>query len=156
MSAADPSYWQTAGLVAIGAGVASVVGGAWAVVAYLNGKRLEYKKVFNDSQLEIVLLAAQTAGDLVGLADPAAWEDAKGRFWELYWGRLVIFEDNGVIDKMVSLGKAIEQGSFEERRKLEGTVYDLSLALRDFLKTKNEDEWRISIDTPTRRKLLDA
>ncbi|MBM3528639.1 MAG: hypothetical protein FJX62_11140 [Alphaproteobacteria bacterium] len=125
------------------AGLGIVVAAGWAVVTYATNKRLEFQKSFNDRQLEIVLLTAQAVGDLLA-SQEGDWDSAKARFWELYWGRLVLFEDKPIVNAMIALGNDLSSTSFKERIRLQSKVYNVSLALRNFLKERNAEDWKIS------------
>jgi hypothetical protein len=129
-----------------GYAVAAIIAGGWAVVSYLHNKSLEYKKAFNDRQLDIIMLTAQTAGELVGSDEPKDWERARARFWELYWGRLVLFEDDPVVRAMIALGARLVTVPFERRAEMKEECYTVSRALRDFLARKNQEDWKISFE----------
>jgi hypothetical protein len=140
---------DAAAIDAIGKIAASLVlfaGGIWALVTYANNKKLEFQKYFNERQVEVALLTASTVGNLVE-ADDNGWKESKARFWELYWGRLVLFEDKGVVEKMVELGRKLRETPFENREYLQDEVYAVSLELRRFLAEKNTNDWRISFET---------
>jgi hypothetical protein len=125
-------------------GFGLVAAGVWAIITYYHNKRQEFQKNFNDRQVEVVLLTANAVGDLAGSQCSKDWDNAKARFWEMYWGRLVLFEDDAVIKAMVDLGEKLLITQYEQRGQLAGPVYQVSLKLRDFLKKKNDNEWRIS------------
>ena len=140
-------------------GLGLVGGAGWAVISYSHSKKLEFQKYFNERQVEIVLLTAETVGDLLA-TDPAPpggdllkwekshleWEKRTARFWELYLGRLVLFEDEDVIKAMIALGEQLNQCTYERRNELRARIYQVSLALRDFLEKKNKHDWEISFD----------
>jgi hypothetical protein len=131
----------------LGAGLVSAVSGIWIAVSYWNSTRLDYQKSFNERQLDVILSTAQTVGELAGAWNEEEWNKAKARFWELYWGRLVLFEDDKVIKSMVALGDALKSVAFTDRETLQSESYSVSRALQNFLKTKNETDWKISIGT---------
>jgi hypothetical protein len=120
------------------------VGALWAIVTYSHNKKQEFQKAFNDREVDTFAIAAMTVGDLVGSCNSKEWDKARARFWELYWGRLVLFEDARIVEMMVALGQQLDKASFENRRMLDGQVYQVSLALRDFLKEKNARDWQIT------------
>lgn len=131
------------GATKIAASFGAIVAGGWVAVTYLNNKRLEVRERFNELQLETILFAAKTAGDLVATTKPEDWGVAVAEFWKLYWGKLVIFEDDLVVTAMVNLGTALPGVSFERRNDLAQLAYELSRALRDHLKTRNDNEWKL-------------
>ena len=66
-------------------------------------------------------------------------------FWSYYWGRLVLFEDNNLIGKMVAYKKVLETinpSNYSERKlQLEQPAYAISGACRDLIK----ESWKLSI-----------
>jgi hypothetical protein len=130
---------------AIFSGFAFVVGAYWAVATYMNNKRLELQRFFIERQVEIALVTANTVGNLVGCGEQD-WEKTKGLFWELYWGRLVLFEDADVINAMVNLGVKLKTKPFMQRSDLVADAYAVSKALRKFLEKRNKDYWMAKFD----------
>lgn len=136
---------------AIFTGIGLTVGATWAVLTYLNNKRLEFQRYFIERQVEIALITANTVGNLVG-CDEKEWNETRGRFWELYWGRLVLFEDGGVIAAMVALGEKLKTTQVEDRSNLANEVYKVSLQLRRFLEEKNKAYWGLPFDEPPEQR----
>jgi hypothetical protein len=126
----------------LGAAVAAIA----AAVAYLNNKRLEYQRSFNDKTLKLIFLTAETVGELVACGNEIEWEKQKERFWELYWGRLVLFESDETRKAMETLGIELKVMNFAGRWELHSQAYDVSKSLRNYLKNKNTNDWRITID----------
>jgi hypothetical protein len=156
-NALDPKHIELVG--GIIAGLALFVGGVWAVLTYANNKRLEFQKNFNERQVGVVLEAASAAGNLIAGQEEKEWKEARARFWELYWGRLVLFEDEAVVNAMVKLGNKVGITPFEKRTELISEVYAVSRALRGFLQQKNDGDWRISFgqvitDKPSSTKII--
>jgi hypothetical protein len=98
--------------------LASMVGGIFvgvaAVIAYYETASRELKKPFNDAQLSLCREASDTAATLASVAPrPSvnalgptekiedAWQLARIRFEQLYWGSLAIVENGDVEAKMV-------------------------------------------------------
>jgi len=141
----------------LGTAFVTIIGGIWVVTAYRHSKKLEYQKAFNERQIEIVLLTAQTAGDLAAIDSEPEWKLARQRFWELYWGRLVLFEDEAVINAMIALGGKLGNLPFKRRAAIKHDCYAVSLALRSFLEKKNSEDWKISFElltSPVREKKI--
>jgi len=126
-------------------GIGLFVGAGWAVVTYFNNKRLEFQSYFIERQVEIAILTANTVGNLVGCSEKE-WDETKGRFWELYWGRLVLFEDAGVIEAMIALGTKLNATPFGRQKELTDEVYDVSLELRRFLEEKSDNYWGLPFE----------
>jgi hypothetical protein len=94
---------------------------------------------FRQKQFELYILATETVGRLASETDKAKWEEARTKFWQLYWGPLCIVEDTKVEEMMVKLGKIIPQEPIpreadEEqvniRQRLKGPALNLAHAAR--------------------------
>ena len=131
----------------LGASIVTIAAGIWVGTTYLHNTRLAYQKTFNDKQLEVVFLAAETVGELVSAPTKDEWEKRKARFWELYLGRLILFESQETASAMVALGTQLDQTPFEQRAALRREVLAVSRSLRSFLERRNNNEWRITFDT---------
>jgi hypothetical protein len=62
---------------------------------------------FLTEQLRLAFEASDTAARLAVETDPPKWEEARQRFWRLYWGPLGIVEDRAVEAAMVTLGRIV-------------------------------------------------
>jgi hypothetical protein len=131
----------------LGASLVTIAAGIWIGTTYLHSTRLAYQKTFNDKQLETVFLTAETVGELVSARTQDEWEERKKRFWELYLGRLILFESRETAGAMSTLGSQLDQTPFEKRRELRGNVMAVSRSLRNFLEQRNNNDWRITFDT---------
>jgi hypothetical protein len=134
------------GLGWVGASLVTIAAGIWVATTYLHSTRLAYQKTFNDKQLETIFLTAETVGELVAARTPEDWEKHKERFWELYIGRLILFESNETAAAMVELGTQLNNTGFEKRRELLSNTIGVSRSLRNFLERRNDNDWRITFD----------
>ena len=135
-------------------GIGLFVGAGWAVSTYLNSKRLEFQKYFIERQVEIALLMANTVGNLVGCGEKE-WNEIRGRFWKLYWGRLVLFEDAGVIAAMISLRRKLEDMPFERRMELTDEVYEVYCNCADFSKRRTGIIGGYRLGAPPTKPVID-
>jgi hypothetical protein len=129
----------------IGTVTVAVVGGAWAAITYVNGKRIEFQQTFNDKTLETIFLTAETVGNLVSARKEEQWEEQKALFWELYWGRLILFESPETLEAMKALGDELKGTTFKDRWQLHSQAKDVAQSLRNYLKDRNSNDWRITI-----------
>lgn len=67
----------------------------------------ESRKPFLERQLALYFEAAKAASQLATLPQGTAWNNARQRFWELYWGELGLVEDADVQTAMVNFGRAL-------------------------------------------------
>jgi hypothetical protein len=130
----------------LGAALVTIAAGIWVATTYLHSTRLAYQKSFNDKQLEIIFLTAETVGELFAARLPEDWEAHKERFWELYIGRLILFESSETAKAMVKLGNQLDNTAFDDRRKLRNRCLAVSRSLRNFLENRNNNDWRITFD----------
>lgn len=65
------------------------------------------KEQFLLKQLGISFEASDTVAKLATETDPVKWEEARLKFWRLYWGTLSIVEDRDVEAAMVRLGSQV-------------------------------------------------
>jgi hypothetical protein len=65
------------------------------------------KEQFLLKQLEMSFEASDTVAKLATETDPVKWEEARLKFWRLYWGTLSIVEDREVEAAMVHLGSQV-------------------------------------------------
>src|ERR1041384_3506291 len=83
------------------------VGGLlWGVTSFLitsriqaETRQLEARKPFLERPLTLYTQATQNAAILATSSDPDAIEQARQRFWELYWGELAMVENGGLNTK---------------------------------------------------------
>ena len=94
-------------------------------------RRIEATRPFLDRQLNLYTVATQAAATLATSSDEEALQEAKKRFWSLYWGELALVEDNGVAEAMEYFGYALERES--AGTELKTLSLQLAHACRDSL-----------------------
>ena len=138
------------------------VGGLlWGVTSFLitsriqaETRQLEARKPFLERQLTLYTKATQNAAILATSSDPDAIEEARQRFWELYWGELAMVEngglnanEGGVESAMVAFGKCLNKGCSQP--ELQPLALRLAHACRDSLAVSwGVQDW--SVPTRTR------
>lgn len=114
------------------------LGIAWGATEFLISKRLEAKRPFLDYQLEMYRDAVSTVSVLATAGrDTPEWKTAERRFFELYWGELVLVENSRVEAEMAAFKTALEDGSPYLRTR----SYCLSHELRRSL----EKSWSVKL-----------
>jgi hypothetical protein len=94
------------------------------------------KLPFLQKQLELCFEASAIASKLATTEDRAEWNSAHSRFLELFFGPLVIVEDDEVASAMVTFRNALVAGKKKAslpREDLQFPSLDLSAALRKLL-----------------------
>jgi len=85
----------------------TVATGAIGIWQFTSQQQQANRKPFLEKQLELSFQATETAGELSSETDPAKWEQARIRFWKLYWGPLSLVENQAVEAAMVELGRMV-------------------------------------------------
>jgi len=119
--------------------LAIVVVGIWGVWQYSDIKTKEYQKPLWETQIRIYIEVADLVSRLTNEITIAKWEADKIRFYELYWGSMILIEDNAVETAMVNFGNHLydfdkiknPEQKEEVRKKLRKYAHELSYALRD-------------------------
>ena len=115
------------------------VGGLiWGITSFLitsrvqsETRQLEARKPFLERQLTLYTEVTQNAAILATSNDLDAIEQARQRFWELYWGELSMVENRGVEYAMVKFGQCLNEGCSQE--ELRPLALDLAHACRESL-----------------------
>ena len=128
----------------LGMALAATVTAIWAATTYLNDKRLEYVKTFNEKQIELSFETAKTVANLLTAETKEAWDKNAAEFRNLYWGPLVLVESQKLEEAMVALCKALPS-DFSQRDKVWKEVFEVSKALREQIRDRNEHDWRIDL-----------
>jgi len=128
----------------LGTAIVTLVAGIWLATTYFNEQRLAYSKSFSDKQLEIAYLAVDTVGGLVSARTSEKWEEYKSQFWNIYLGKLVLFETEDTASRMEALSRVLETTTFKERKTLRPYALHVSKSLRDFIAERNSNDWRMS------------
>ena len=138
--------------LALGVKVAALcltaAGLVWGVTQFLVTQRIEARSAYLSYQLKTYQDAARVAAQLATLPeDDPARAAALARFWELYWGELVLVEDPIVEARMAMFKTGMESGS----RHLPAMAYCLSHSLRrSLVDSWNVPEWEFTRDIPAK------
>src|SRR5262249_151011 len=117
--AAVVQYWPPIAFVITAAGA------AWAIWQYQTTAWIEARRPFLQKQFEFAIEAVQAAAQLSTTTDREIFERAKVVFWELYWGRLAIVEDDKLEAAMVNFGEALPRYGADSGNR--GELLELSL-----------------------------
>lgn len=122
-----------------------VIGGGWSLITYMLGRKdqaktaaIEAKKPFNEKRLERYIEAVLSAS-IIATGSPGEIENARRRFWNLYWGELALFEDEPVENAMVRFGKALAANGDAEELKA------LSLELAHACRNSLAESWSVDL-----------
>ena len=115
------------------------VGGLiWGITSFLitsrvqaETRQLEARKPFLERQLTLYTEVTQNAAILATSNDLDAIEQARQRFWELYWGELSMVENRGVEIAMIKFGKCLNDDCSQE--ELRPLALGLARACRESL-----------------------
>jgi hypothetical protein len=106
------------------------------------------RKPFLERQLALYFEATKAAAQLSTVSRGLAWNTARQRFWELYWGELGLVEDAGVLAAMVAFGEALT--AYEQGHGTQAELHQLALGLARACRHSLQSEWG-GLDTlPTR------
>ena len=112
-------------------------------------RRVEASRPFLDKQLILYTEVAKTTAIIATSENEPEWEKATARFYELYYGELVLVERNKVASAMVkfedSLSLFLEREDrilYDSRKNLRSLAYELAVACREELaKSWGTDAW---------------
>ena len=107
-------------------------------VRLAESRRIEATKPFLERQLKLYTEATQVAAKIATSRDVKEVEDAKKRFWQLYWGELALVENKDVEAAMVKLGRALENSASQRELK------QLSLKLAHACRESLDRSWGIN------------
>lgn len=122
----------------------TAAGLVWGVTQFLVTKRIEARQAYLSYQLKTYQDAARVAAQLATLPkDHAARPAALERFWELYWGELVLVEDPVVEARMAMFKRGMDADS----SRLPEMAYCLAHSLRSSLASSwDVPEWEFTRD----------
>ena len=121
----------------------AVVAGLWVLYTYPDSREKEFRKSYWDRQMSLYFDATQAASQVASLpSDDAAREKALQRFWELYWGQMVVVESKcercDVVDQaMIRFGHCLTQPGSDKPKEtcdyaeLQQRAFGLGKACRD-------------------------
>jgi hypothetical protein len=104
MSNADSLSVVGPWLATLVAAVLTALVGIW---QFRNQRQQSNRQPFLEKQLALCFEASDTAARLATETNREAWEQARLRFWRLYWGALCIVEDRDVERAMENLGELV-------------------------------------------------
>jgi hypothetical protein len=137
--------------------IAGIATALWAINGYISEQQknrsqeqatqrtrlTEARKPFLELQLKTYTAAAEVAGQLASIQDTADnhWQDARRRFYALYWSELSLVEDRAVEGRMVKLEHALDE-FYKDGSKRAGLQRQV-LCLAEELKTSIANGWQI-------------
>jgi hypothetical protein len=122
--------------------VIAVIAGLWVLHTYPDTREKEFRKSYWDTQMSLLFSAAETASQIATLPPGDTERDkAIKKFWELYWGRMLIVESicepNDPVDQaMIQFGRCLVPPGEEKpqddcsRQELELRAFSLGKASR--------------------------
>jgi hypothetical protein len=121
----------------------TVAVGIW---QYADKQAQANREPFLREQLKLVFEASETVSKLANLTTPNEWQEARTRFWVLYWGPLGLVEDPAVARCMVKAGLIVPGPEKTEvpalpLATLKQTSIQLSHAARDLILSS----WDVSL-----------
>ena len=132
------------GLGWIGTMALALGGGVWGVLTYEDQARLAFRKPLVDKTINLCFEASELAGKLVSDGVDANWQEHKTHFWRLYYGQLVMIEDEKVAAAMIKLGQDLTHADFSSRSQLGSGALDVSGACRDQIRDLMDTEWKMA------------
>ena len=126
-----------------GSVVTIAIGATWGLLTYQHQARIAFQKPMVQRTIEFCVEIADVVGRLTDEPDQTKWQSLKTQFWSLYWGRLVLVENQDVVGKMVAFKAAMEEAGFDDRKKLGQVAYGVSLACRSQISGLMNDGWKL-------------
>jgi hypothetical protein len=126
----------------------AVIGLPIGVWQYFEKAENDYKKPLWEKQLNYYLEATRATATLAALpnrpddASQQEWQKARIRFWELYYGELVVLEAPEVSTAMVAFGKCLRDYEDEDNKCDSKTLRSLSLDLAHACRTSVANSWQ--------------
>lgn len=112
-------------------------------------KEREFRKPFWEKQITLYFEASTAAAKIATLPrDHKESKEAEERFWQLYWGPLVLVEDNDVKNAMIAYGNCLN-GLTKECRSEDSQpsqLQSLSLDLANKFRASIGTSWDIRFD----------
>ncbi len=122
--------------------VVVIVGAFWAVWTYQTTAWVDARKPFLEKQLSFCIETVQTVAKVATTTNAKTFEEAKATFWEFYWGRLAMVEDDGMARAMVAFQRALQDVKLgDERQELKVASLGVAHACRKLI----EKGWEIGL-----------
>jgi hypothetical protein len=129
----------------------AAVGGVWTIYSFAATARINAIKPFLEKQLEFCVEVTQAAAEIATSENQKKYADAVARFWELYWGRLALVEDEHLESAMVKFGEALKKHSLgADQAELKAGSLRIAQAARNLVITS----WKTGLNplrNPERR-----
>ena len=128
--------------LALAFGLVIVIAGAGFAYAQFAGNiTLSLKKPFLEKQLDYCIQAANAVAVVSTAEDTEIRSKKVSEFYQLYYGPLVLFENESVAGAMVAFRKDLERQA--DRHELQSSALKVSSACRDLIAS----QWRIGLST---------
>ena len=118
------------GLTLIGAVVAAI----WAYHTYTDTKEKEFYSVFWNKKLSLFLETSSAASTMATTESINEFNNARTKYWELFFGRLSLIEGDAVKKAMELFSSNIPTGLVQENQlplvSLQQPAYQLTIALK--------------------------
>ena len=121
------------------AAIALVIAAVFGFWQYSDTKTKEFHKPLWETQINTYTDVANLVSRLTNNAGSTTWEKDKNKFYEYYWGEMVLLEDKDVEAAMVNFGKHLydyENNPNPEQNEIQMLIlsqyaHKLTYALRD-------------------------
>lgn len=90
-------------------GLSAAIAAAWTVFAYSFSTLREAQKPYFAKQLELCFEASRVAANIATTRSTDTFEEARERFWSLYYGELRLIEGNPVSTAMINFGSILSE-----------------------------------------------
>lgn len=119
----------------------------FSVFQFLTLRSIEARKPYLERKLAWCEEAVESAAKIASSSNPS--DDDVSRFWEMYWGVMIMIEREDVTDAMVAFGEALKSGEAagntakngENLTGLTGKSQDLANACRRELSREWSASW---------------
>ena len=127
----------------IGTAAAAVFASIWGFLTYEDQARLAFRKPMVDHTINLCLEITDLAGNMVGEPDEGQWRKHIGDFWRLYYGKLVMIENQELATSMVELGQSVKAAEFTSRSSLGAGALAVSRACRQQISVLMDTGWKM-------------
>jgi len=115
--------------------LATIAIGIW---QYADKQAQANREPFLREQMKFLFEASDVVSTLASTTDAKTWQDARARFWVLYWGPLSLVEDIPVERCMVKAGALVPPPEIAETpelplKKLQNISYELAHLARNLV-----------------------
>ena len=107
----------------------------------------EFRKPFWQRRIDLYFDASDAVAKLANLKDGSEREKARERYEQLFYGPLVIVEDDKVAAAMVDIRTYLEQCDVDPKSYNRATLNGLSLALADSCRESIGESWQTKLES---------